>query len=201
MKIIGKLSDQWQTPSWLFESLDSRFNFVVDVCATQENSKCPFFIDNALIENCCWSFLAKSASQLSDFEESFADPSVGSYFMNPPYSNSAPFIKRAWEESEDYPIVCLLKADASTKWWGTFWDYSTQQPRVGCRIEYPSYKNKNQGRRVKFDPPSKLILEQYLEEGSDKDKALAIKLLDGEITTPAFPSAIVIFDRRHLRDK
>lgn len=200
MEIRGKLSDEWQTPMWLFEQLDKRFNFTVDACATKANSKCSFFIENALIENVCWSMLAKSTGQVSDFEESFLDTSIGSYFLNPPYSNSGPFIKRAWEESANHQIVCLLKADASTKWWGIFWDYETQQPKAGCRIEYPRKKGKNEGKRVKFDPPPKHILEYYLEHGSEKDKKLAKNLLEGKITTPAFPSAVVVFDRRHLNN-
>jgi phage N-6-adenine-methyltransferase len=194
----GKLSDQWETPRWIFDYLDKRFNFIVDVCATKENSKCPFFIEDALIENVCWSFLAKSAQQVSDFEESFIDTGIGSYFMNPPYSDSEPFIRRAWEESNNYQVVCLLKSDPSTQWWGIFWDYSTQQPKAGCRIEYPGYTHLNRGRRVKFDPPPKQVLEYYLENGTEKDKKLAKSLLEGKITTPAFPSAIVIFDKRHL---
>lgn len=194
MIIKNKLSDQWATPSWLFDYLDKRYGFTVDVCATKENSKCPYFIEDALIENNRWGSMASSSEQLNDFEECLG----GSFFINPPYSNSAPFIKRAWKESNYNQIVCLLKSDPSTKWWGIFWDYSTQQPKAGCRIEYPSYKNRNQGRRVKFDPPPTHVLERYLENGTEKDKKLAKSLLEGKITTPAFASAIVVFDRRHL---
>ncbi len=35
-----KLSDQWQTPQWLFDELNQEFNFDIDLCANSENSKC-----------------------------------------------------------------------------------------------------------------------------------------------------------------
>lgn len=30
---VDKLSDQWQTPQYLFEELDKKFNFDIDLCA------------------------------------------------------------------------------------------------------------------------------------------------------------------------
>lgn len=177
---LGSLSDQWETPRWLFNKLNKEFNFDIDVCATYYNNKCARFIDKEI--NCL---------------------DVGwegrKCFMNPPYSNAMPFIKKAWEESKNNLVICLLKVDPSTRWWSVFWDYETQQPKAGCRIRYVTHpKNSQLGCRVKFDPPPKHILENYLENGSDKDKKLAIRLLDDKITTPAFPSVEVIMDRRFL---
>lgn len=33
-------SDEWATPDYLFNELDSEFHFTVDVCATPQNHKC-----------------------------------------------------------------------------------------------------------------------------------------------------------------
>lgn len=174
-----KLSDLWSTPKWLFDKLANEFNFSIDLCANFNNRKTNIF---------CNDFFNITTAYLSG--------ETG--FLNPPYSNLYPFVNHAWELSRHAKIVCLLKNDPSTKWWGIFWDFKTQQPKAGCAIRYPSYDNKNQGRRVKFDPPPKHVLEDYLENGSEKDKKLARSLLDGKITTPAFPSAIVVMDRRFI---
>ena len=34
----------WKTPQWLFDSLNSEFNFTLDVCADKGNSKCKEFL-------------------------------------------------------------------------------------------------------------------------------------------------------------
>ena len=39
MTSTGK--DDWETPSTLFQRLDSEFGFTIDVCATHQNTKCP----------------------------------------------------------------------------------------------------------------------------------------------------------------
>jgi hypothetical protein len=33
-------TDDWTTPQWLFEALDSEFGFTLDPCCTHENAKC-----------------------------------------------------------------------------------------------------------------------------------------------------------------
>lgn len=175
---MTKLSDEWQTPRSLFYKLDQEFNFQVDLCASSTNAK---------------------AEYIGDIFKFYPMPTIYSGFMNPPYSDPRPFIERAWELSKIMNVVCLLKVDPSTKWWGIFWDYETHQPKEGCRIRYPYNKDKKQGKRIKFDPPPLELVKWFLDNGTDKDKKLARRILEGKITTPAFPSAIVIMDRRNLQ--
>lgn len=59
-----------------------------------------------------------------------------SAFMNPPYSNPKPFIEKAWEDSKEVRIVCLLKCDTSTSWWSIFWDYDNNKPKDGCEVRF-----------------------------------------------------------------
>lgn len=51
--------DEWQTPQWLFDLLDTQYRFNFDCCATEENSKCFFhpldFLDyKKNSEDMCW---------------------------------------------------------------------------------------------------------------------------------------------------
>lgn len=51
--------DEWQTPQWLFDSLDNLYSFDIDVCATKDNSKCDkhlkdFFLERNLNNFVCW---------------------------------------------------------------------------------------------------------------------------------------------------
>ena len=38
--MFSSKTDLWETPQELFDRLDARFHFEVDVCATAENAKC-----------------------------------------------------------------------------------------------------------------------------------------------------------------
>jgi phage N-6-adenine-methyltransferase len=92
----------WETPQWLFDELNSEFNFWLDVCATENNSKCEHCYtidDNALIENwrgVCW--------------------------CNPPYGREVgQWVEKAHRESQSgATVVMLLPARTDTRW---FWDY------------------------------------------------------------------------------
>jgi phage N-6-adenine-methyltransferase len=149
-----KPSDEWQTPQWLFDQLNKEFNFDIDACANEGNSKCADFMQDALNG---WSWRCKK-----------------SVFMNPPYSKPLPFIQVAWNSSVNCRVVCLVKADTSTKWWAIFWDYDRINPdgtkggaKPGCEVRFLP-------KRIKFVKP----------DGSSAGAA-------------NFPSAIVIMDRRN----
>ena len=183
---MNKLSDEWCTPQWLFDELHKEFNFTVDLCATENNKKCKYFSSD-----CIYNIYFVEKDNALNLDKEYV---AGPYFMNPPYSNPLPFVDAAWTKSLHNVVVCLLKCDPSTKWWAIFWDHETNKPRPGCEVRFLS-------KRVKFDPPSKEVLCDFLKYGTEKDKKLAAKLLTGKITTPAFPSAIVIMDRRNTDEK
>ena len=90
----------WETPKYLFDKLDSVFNFNTDVCALSETAKCKNYftpiIDGLKQEwkNTCW--------------------------MNPPYGREqVKWINKAFEDSKKYSnqIVCLIPARPDTRVW------------------------------------------------------------------------------------
>lgn len=116
----AKLSDEWKTPQWLFDQLDEEFNFDVDLCATAENTKCARYCKDIFCTD-----LRMSAGHAG--------------FMNPPYSNPAPYIKRALDlirGNSHATVVMLLKVDTSTKWWGLLWDYQKHRPKPWIEIRF-----------------------------------------------------------------
>ncbi len=201
---MTKLSDQWQTPQWLYEELNKEFNFDIDLCAKPANTKCVTFYYDYLNNDVFWyeyrRWYKDSIRQYAhlSLKGLVNQRSIKSAFMNPPYSNPRPFIEKAWEDSKDCKIVCLVKCDPSTKWWATFWDHGSRciyciygklrddsydkeydcpeckgtgiyrGPREGCEVRFFP-------KRIKFDPP---------------------KGFEGKVTSSAFPCALVIMDRR-----
>src|SRR5262245_3506671 len=99
---FSSASDEWETPQWLFDLLDSEFGFTRDVCATRENAKCTRYFspkDDALKqtwEGVCW--------------------------MNPPYGRAiGRFIEKAFRSSlEGATVVCLIPARTDTDYWHRF---------------------------------------------------------------------------------
>lgn len=125
MRTTMKDSDEWETPKALFDQLNNRFNFRWDCCCTVENCKVQTQIR----------WIGHGYNYLKyGFDNMLSTDSW--LFLNPPYSKPAKFIKKAYKESRSWPIVCLLKCDTSTKWWGIFYDYEKQKPRPGVTIEY-----------------------------------------------------------------
>lgn len=103
---------EWETPQKLFEELNSEFHFVCDICADENNHKCPVYIskeEDALTRS--WAF-------------------SGNVFCNPPYgSHTKLFVKKAYEESKKIRgrIVMLLPARTDVAW---FHDYVWSKAEV-----------------------------------------------------------------------
>lgn len=90
----------WETPPKLFRELDARWNFEIDVCASEENAKCVRYFtinDNGLTQ--IWAPLR--------------------CWMNPPYGREiGKWMKKAYEESmKGALVVCLVPSRTDTSWW------------------------------------------------------------------------------------
>lgn len=108
---FSKNSDEWETPQDTFNALNREFSFTVDVCATEENAKVPYFFskeENGL--SCSWK--------------------GETVWCNPPYSKAKDWVKKA-SESEAQVVVMLLAARTCTKW---FHEYLYQKPNVELRF-------------------------------------------------------------------
>ena len=92
-------TDLWETPQYVFDTLDREFNFDIDVCAIKTNRKCD-------------KYYTPAADGLSQEWK-------GVCWMNPPYGREiGKWIKKAYESSErGATVVCLLPARTDTKWW------------------------------------------------------------------------------------
>lgn len=107
----SSVNPTWETPPDFFEAVNRGFNFSLDVCASDHNTKCVrYFTEetNGLAQSwqgeTCW--------------------------MNPPYGRViGNWMKKAAEESAqgNCTVVCLVPARTDTRWWH---DYVTQAYKV-----------------------------------------------------------------------
>lgn len=95
--------DLWRTPPALFASLDAEFCFQLDAAAAPHNALCLRFI----------------TAEQNTLETPWVDYlSIPGYvWMNPPYSDITPFVKKAATESANQiGTVMLVPADTSVGW-------------------------------------------------------------------------------------
>lgn len=95
--------DLWRTPPALFASLDAEFFFQLDAAAAPHNALCRKFI----------------TAEQNTLETPWADylNVPGYVWLNPPYSDITPFVKKAAAESANHiGTVMLIPADTSVGW-------------------------------------------------------------------------------------
>ena len=95
--------DLWRTPPSLFASLDAEFCFQLDAAAAPHNALCRKFI----------------TAEQNTLETAWADylNVPGYVWLNPPYSDITPFVKKsAVESANQIGTVMLVPADTSVGW-------------------------------------------------------------------------------------
>lgn len=93
--MFSSKTDLWETPQWLFDSLDKEFHFDLDVCALPEN--------------------AKAARYYTPDQDGLRQEWNGVCWCNPPYGrNVARWMQKAYESNTT--VVCLMPARTDTKW-------------------------------------------------------------------------------------
>ena len=123
--------DCYRTPKYVFNWLNSRFKFDIDGCATEENNLSYHYIGkDGIVED----FLTFDPLDLIA-ELEFSNFTI---FVNPPYSNPLPFVKRVAELKKwGFLVVMLLPADKSTKWYQVIQQNATEViDIVGGRISF-----------------------------------------------------------------
>lgn len=95
----------WQTPKYVFNWLNLRFKFDIDGCANGDNALVKLYFGDGGLADVNLDALKGGLSRAS-------------IFVNPPYSNVTPFIKRAKVLCNDgHLVVMLLNNDKSTRWY------------------------------------------------------------------------------------
>lgn len=91
--------DDRGTTSEVFDPLNERFHFTLDVAAAAHNAKCPRFFTRA--------------------DDGLAQPWDGErVWCNPPYSDIRPWVEKAWNSGQAELIVMLLPANRTEQgWW------------------------------------------------------------------------------------
>ena len=103
--LFSSANCEWETPPELFNELDERFHFTLDVASTDQNALCK-------------RHYTKEQNGLAHSWQTEG----GSVWCNPPYGKDIKsWVCKAWEESQSgQTIVLLIPARTDTAW---FHDY------------------------------------------------------------------------------
>ncbi len=119
MKPIEKkesIGDEWQTPDWLYNALDSEFHFDIDVACNFKNSKAKFgLFGTGLIDE--WNYDMKT------------NHGAKTVFCNPPYSNITPWVRKAVEQLDNGVTSVFLVPSSTDTAWFQFCIYNAREIR------------------------------------------------------------------------
>jgi site-specific DNA-methyltransferase (adenine-specific) len=115
-------SDEYSTPQWLFDLLDSEFHFGLDAWATAANAKCEMYFSPTV--------------------DSLKQEWRGTIYCNPPYSRCGPCVEKAYYSSLlGATVVCLIPARTDTTYWHRFVTKAYEIRFLKGRLKFGNEKN------------------------------------------------------------
>jgi phage N-6-adenine-methyltransferase len=115
-------SDEYSTPQWLYDLLYAEFRFKRDVSAKASNAKCDEYFTRE--------------------EDGLKQEWTGTCWCNPPYSEIALWIEKAYLSSlEGATVVCLIPARTDTIYWHRFVTKAYEVRYLKGRLKFGDAKN------------------------------------------------------------
>ncbi|KGQ29999.1 adenine methyltransferase [Gallibacterium genomosp. 2] len=156
--------DTYRTPKYIINYIRIRYgywNAWIDGCATSQNAVFDSYIGKFGVAE---DFLAFDPLEIVC---DFADHTL-SFFVNPPYSNPLPFVKRAAElKAQGFLVVMLLPADKSTAWYKVIEEKATEVIDI---TGYYDEKGRWKNGRISFLHPT----ENVEVKGNNKGSMIAV---------------------------
>ena len=125
--MFSSRSDDWETPQWLFDELNTEFHFTLDPCADKHNHKCE-------------KYYTKEQDGLSKCREGER------VFCNPPYGREiGSWVKRCYLHGRvgEGIAVMLIPARTDTRWFHEY-NYKNEKAEVRFikgRLKFGNAKN------------------------------------------------------------
>jgi phage N-6-adenine-methyltransferase len=114
--------DSWSTPQWLYNWLDSIYDFDVDLCASSDNAKCSVYF-------------TKQEDALSQRWDVEGVHKTG--FCNPPYSDIAPWLAQSVAEAfEGFTSVHVIPTPNGEKYYDLVFGFATSITFIQGRVAF-----------------------------------------------------------------
>ena len=154
--VFSRQRDDWETPPDLFAQLDAEFRFTCDAAATATNTKCPRYFG----PDSPWVTDALAVSW-----------NIRRYFLNPPYSRTRAFMRKAVEAAAGGSlVVCLVAARTDTRCWHeSVYDCTCWQYRPGVEVRFLKGRLRFVGGKSGAPFPSAVIIFRPPDESENHD--------------------------------
>ena len=121
--LFSSKSDEWATPQELYDLLDAEFHFTLDAAATDENHKCEQYY---------------TASQ-DGLRQDWGGEHV---FLNPPYSDIARWVEKAYREGckDNTVVVMLIPARTDTRYFHNYILHRSEVRFIKGRVKFGDSK-------------------------------------------------------------
>ncbi|MCF2909968.1 phage N-6-adenine-methyltransferase [Pseudoalteromonas sp. DL2-H2.2] len=94
--------DLTRTPKWLFNAVNREFHFSMDAAALWESRLVDFYL----------------SPFMDSLKMNWSELTSGSVWLNPPYSNIRPWMKKCIEQRAlGITTVCLVPRESRAEWW------------------------------------------------------------------------------------
>ena len=122
--LFSSNSDEWATPQEIFDSLNAEFHFTLDAAATAENHKCERYY----------------TAEQNGLKQSWGGESV---FLNPPYSQIAKWVEKAYREGtkDNTVVVMLIPARTDTRYFHNYILHRSEIRFIKGRLHFNESKN------------------------------------------------------------
>lgn len=117
------IRDCWRTPEFIFNHYDKRFNFAHDLASSDENHYCN-------------SHTTDADSGLDFLNVEMKGFGNGAIWCNPPYSDIMPWVEQCIALAWCRPVVMLIPADTSVKWFKKAFDNCTECQFIAGRVSF-----------------------------------------------------------------
>lgn len=124
--MFSSKTDQWATPQYFYDELNTEFNFTLDPCADKYNHKCKKYF----------------TKEINGLTQKWTDERV---FCNPPYGREiSDWVKKCYEEvlSGCELVVLLIPARTDTQYFHNYiYKKATEIRFIKGRLKFGDSKN------------------------------------------------------------
>ena len=132
--LFSRSSDEWETPQYLFDLLNEKYHFMIDIAASDENHKCNWYI--------------------TKYTDGLLMKWPNSVWCNPPYSSISSWVGKAFMESKTGSrTVMLIPSRTDTRW---FHNFIYNKPSVS--IEFIKGRLRFSGAKYNAPFPSMIVI-------------------------------------------
>lgn len=125
----AEIKNNWQTPKFIFDYYNSRFNFSCDLAASESNALCEHYFSEPV---------NGEGGAIGASKDDGCFNGDGGVWCNPPYDNINPWVAENIRLSIDTGkvFVMLIPADTSVKWFKLAFENCTECHFISGRLSF-----------------------------------------------------------------